>query len=605
MTRTVSSLLAVLLTVPALFASEAFALAPQDRVENFRLLDHRGDSHELYYYDDMKAVVVMVQGNGCPIVRNNMPRYQALQAQYADQGVQFFLLNSNLQDTRQTIALEAEEFGYQIPVLIDDTQIIGESLDLVRSGEVFVLDPDTWSVVYQGALDDRLTYENQKQEASAHYLQDAIDAQLSGTSVEVASTDAPGCLINFPEKQNRAQHATISYSEEIAPMLADNCVACHREGGIGPWAMTDYNMVRGFSLMIREVVRTKRMPPWHADPAHGTFSNDRSLAPEETQKLVHWIEAGAPRGDGPDPLAELDIEWPAWDGEREMGPPDLVIDIPAAEVPATGVVDYLYQHVENPLDHDVWVKASEIMPGDRGVLHHVITRFGMMETEGPRRGRMKREGGGGLAGYVPGYVTRPLPDGTGTLLPADATMQFQMHYTTNGKATVDESKMGIWFHDEPPKNEISGLVWINPRINIPAHAKNHSDTAEHTIRKDAILYNLLPHAHFRGKASNFVAYYPDGTEEVLLYVPNYDFNWQTTYILQEPKFIPVGTRIVHTTWWDNSAQNPANPDPSRTVPWGQQSWDEMLFGAASLRYLSEAEAAEYRKQLGLPQLASR
>jgi hypothetical protein len=179
-------------------------------------------------------------------------------------------------------------------------------------------------------------------------------------------------------------------------------------------------------------------------------------------------------------------------------------------------------------------------------------------------------------------------------MPAGTTMQFQMHYTTNGRATVDESKMGIWFHDEPPQNEISGLVWINGRINIPAHSKNHSDTAEHTIKQDAILYNLLPHAHFRGKASNFIAYYPDGTEEMLLSVPNYDFNWQTTYVLQEPKFIPAGTRIVHTTWWDNSGQNPANPDPTRDVPWGQQSFDEMLFGAASLRYLSEAESAAYK-----------
>ncbi|MEJ2089757.1 MAG: redoxin family protein, partial [Gammaproteobacteria bacterium] len=447
-----------------LAASQAAALAPQERVDNFRLLDQRGDSHELYYYNDMKAVVVMVQGNGCPIVRNAMPRFKELRDQYADQGVQFFMLNSNLQDNRQTIAREAEEFGYDIPILIDDTQIIGESLDLIRTGEVFVLDPKTWSVAYYGAMDDRLTYENQKKEATEHYLKDAIESLVAGKPVEVAHKDALGCLINFPEKQRRAQHANISYSKEIAPMLADNCVSCHREGGIGPWAMTDYNMIRGFSLMIREVVRTKRMPPWHADPAYGHFSNDRSLTAEQTQTLVHWIEAGSPRGEGRDPLAELDIDWPVWQGEQTLGPPDLVIDVPAAEVPATGVVEYLYQHVENPLDHDVWVKASEILPGDRAVLHHVITRFGEMESEGPRKGRMKRQGGGGLSGYVPGYVTRPLPDGTGTLLPAHAMIQFQMHYTTNGKATVDESKLGIWVYDQPPEHQVFSLILANGRI---------------------------------------------------------------------------------------------------------------------------------------------
>ena len=399
--KTISLIAALLL------GTQAWALSPQERVDNFRLTDHQGGSHELYYYSDMKAVVVMVQGNGCPIVRNALPRFKELRDEYAAQGVQFFMLNSNLQDNRQTVSQEAEEFDYDIPVLIDDSQIIGESLDLIRTGEVFVLDPKTWSVAYHGALDDRLTYENQKQEASEHYLKDALDNMLADEAVEVASTDALGCLINFPEKQNRAQHASISYSEEIGPMLADNCVACHREGGIGPWAMTDYNMVRGFSLMIREVLRTKRMPPWHADPAYGHFSNDRSLTPDQTQTLVHWIEAGSPRGEGADPLAAIEHDWGDWAvHEPELGEPDYIIDIPAAEVPATGIVDYKYHFVPNTVGRDVWVKAAEILPGDRATLHHVITSYGQMETEGPRKGRLKRQGQAGLRGYVPGMTSQ-------------------------------------------------------------------------------------------------------------------------------------------------------------------------------------------------------
>jgi len=607
MNRTTSMILSVVLALPALFLSpQSQAISPNERVENFRLLDQRGDSHELYYYDDMKAVVVMVQGNGCPIVRNAMPAFQALKDQYSDQGVQFFMLNSNIQDNRQTVAHEAEEFGWDIPILIDDTQIIGESLDLVRTGEVFVLDPRTWSVVYHGAIDDRLTYENQKQEATEHYLRDAIDEMVAGKPVEVAETDALGCLINFPEKQHRAQWADISYSEQIAPMLADNCVACHREGGIGPWAMTDYNMVRGFSLMIREVVRTKRMPPWHADPAIGHFSNDRSLSTEQTQTLVHWIEAGAPRGEGPDPLvAEQDRSWPTWAAqEPELGEPDYVIDIPAAEIPATGVVDYMYHYVPNTVGKDVWVKAAEILPGDRAVLHHVITSFGIMETEGPRKGRLKREGQAGLRGYVPGMVSQHFPAGTGVFLPADATLEFQMHYTTNGKATVDESKLGLWIYDQPPQHEVFSLILLNPKIHIPAYAKNHKESAERVMPKAAIIYNLLPHAHFRGRASEFSVVYPDGTEEVLLYVPKYDFNWQTTYELAEPKYIPAGTKIVHTTWWDNSAQNKANPDPTVDVNWGEQSWEEMLFGAVLMRMATDEEIAQHEGKKAEDSLAS-
>jgi mono/diheme cytochrome c family protein len=583
------------MAIAALMAAQALALQTQERVENFRLMDHQGGSQELYYYSDASAVVFMVQGNGCPIVRNAMPRFKELRDQYADQGVQFFMLNSNLQDNTTTVALEAEEFGYDIPILIDDSQIIGESLGLVRTGEIFVLDPKTWKVTYHGALDDRLTYEKQKSEAKEHYLKDAIDDMLAGKSVDVASTDPLGCLINFPEQTARAQHANISYSEEIAPILADNCVACHREGGIGPWAMSDYNMVRGFSLMIREVVRTKRMPPWHADPAHGQFSNDRSLSPEQTQTLVHWIEAGAPRGEGPDPLAEIDHDWGTWAvAEPELGEPDYVLDIPASEIPATGVVDYKYHYVQNTIGKDVWVKAAEILPGDRAVLHHVITSYGTLETEGRRKGRLKREGQAGLRGYVPGMTSQMFPEGTGVYLPADATIEFQVHYTTNGKATVDESQLGIWVYEEPPEHQVFSMILLNGRIQIPPHAKAHKEFAERVIPKDALVYNLLPHAHFRGKASEFSVVYPDGTEEILLSVPNYDFNWQTTYSLAEPKLIPAGSKIVHTTWWDNSAQNPANPDPTIEVTWGEQSWEEMLFGAILMRFLDEEEVAELK-----------
>ncbi len=588
MLRSLSLFVALSLT------ASAWAIKVDDRVDNFRLLDHQGASHQLYYYSDAKAIAVMVQGNGCPIVRNAMPRFKEIRDAYASQGVQFFLLNSNLQDNRSTIEKEAKEFGYDIPILMDDTQIIGESLDLVRTGEVFVIDPKTWKVTYQGAIDDRLHYENQKAKASEHFLTDALDNMLTGEAVKVATTEALGCLINFPEKQRRAQHAQISYTEDVAPILADNCVNCHREGGIGPWAMTDYNMVRGFSLMIREVLRTQRMPPWHADPAHGEWANDRSLSSEEIKTLIHWIEAGAPRGEGDDYLANLEIKHTDWDLENTLGPPDVIVDIPAMEIPATGVVDYQYHYVDNPIGDDVWVQAAEIKPGDRGVLHHTITAFGHIMEEGKYKGRMKHMGG--LRGYAPGITNQPFPDNTGVFLPADAKFEFQMHYTPVGRQTVDESKMGLWFAKKTPEHKMISMFVANPRIKIPAGAKNHKEIVEQEIPKDALLYSLLPHAHFRGKAAEFRAVYPDGSEELLLSVPNYDFNWQTSYELKEPKFIPAGTKIVQANWWDNSAQNPANPDPSIEVTWGEQSWEEMLFGAFVLRFLTEEESTARAKQ---------
>lgn len=564
------------LLLATLAPAAAIALDPGARVDNFSLLDHRGEAHELYYLSDQDAVVILAHSNACQATGKAVERLAAARQSHADANVTFLLLNSDLGDDRGELARAAAEAGLELPVLLDDTQIIGESLGVTQAGEALVIDPERWSLAYRGA--------------TGKAFDAALAAVLADDPVKKTRTAVKGCDIAFPERERRDAHAQISYAETIAPMLAENCVACHREGGIGPWAMTDYNMVRGFAPMIREVVRTRRMPPWHADPHYGEFKNDRSLTPDETRTLVHWIEAGAPRGDGPDPLAEFDHDWPEW----QLGEPDLIVDIPAFEVPATGVVDYLYPRVANPHDEDAWVRAVEIIPGSRKALHHVITTFGMKDPEA-RYGFREL---GGLGGYVPGADADVFAAGTGVKLPADAVLQFQMHYTTFGKEVVDASRLGIYFHDAKPEHELETTILLNPRIRIPPNTKAHTDSAEKVIEHDILVYNLLPHAHFRGKASEFKAVYPDGSEEMLLSVPDYDFNWQTTYELAEPKFLPAGTKIVHTTTWDNSAQNPANPDPNREVPWGQQSWDEMLFGAIRWRRADTRPATEVALQSG-------
>ena len=371
----------------------------------------------------------------------------------------------------------------------------------------------------------------------------------------------------------------MSYAEDIAPMLIDNCVTCHREGGIGPWAMTGYNMVRGFAPMIREVVRTKRMPPWHADPVHGVFTNDRSLSTDEVRKLVHWVETGAPRGDGPDPLATLDAEWPDWG----LGEPDLIVDIPAFDVPATGVVEYQYQRVVNPLDRDVWVRATEILPGDRAALHHVIATFRHPKPDGTGFGRR----GGGLGGYVPGAETRGAPDehrdvpacGRGAHLP-DALHALRQ----SGDGSLEVRPL------------LPRLATETPTRQRRADEYAHPDPAQHQVAQRIRRTDVRPRCPaLQPAAARALPWHglgvprvlPGWGRGVLLSVPNYDFNWQTTYVLEEPKVLPAGTRVVHTTWWDNSAQNPANPDPNREVPWGRQSWDEMLFGSLRLRYLDD------------------
>ncbi|HVF17918.1 MAG TPA: hypothetical protein VNA21_13440, partial [Steroidobacteraceae bacterium] len=494
---------------------------------------------------------------------------EALRGQYQQQGVEFLMLDSNLGANREAIAADAKQLPLNVPIMIDDTQLVGEALGLKTNGEVIVITPQAgWKIAYRGAADG---------------VASALDSVLTGKPVTATTTAAAaGCAIALPELAKRKAHAQISYEKQIAPMLEEKCVACHRDGGIGPWAMTSYDMVKGFSPMIREVVRTKRMPPWHADPHYGAWSNDRGLSAEQAKTLVHWIEAGSPRGAGADPLvAATKKQYPTW----ALGEPDLVVETPAFTTPATGVIPYQMVTVKNPLNEDKWIRAIDYLPGQRAVLHHVIASVGG-----------ERFGATSLNNYVPGAEPLVMPEGNGILLKANSTFHFQMHFTPNGQPLTDVTKLGLYFMKDTPKHEFRSMIFAQPRLKIPANTKIHPETAINTFRADAVIYSVHPHAHFRGKSASFVAKYPDGREEMLINIPNYDFNWQSTYELKEPKTVPAGTKIVYTQTFDNSSQNKANPDPNRTVTWGEQTWDEMVFGV--VRYRNVVETGKQEKREG-------
>jgi mono/diheme cytochrome c family protein len=565
-------------------AGTALALSPGDHVDNFRLLDQAGASHELYYLSDARAVVLMTFGNGCGIARKSLPRLRQIRDEYRARGIEFLLIDSNLQDDRDAVAAESTEFGNDLPVLVDETQLIGEALGIDRTADIFVIDPQSWKLVYRGPIDDRLSYGAEKPVAGKQFLTDVLDATLAGKPVALARAEALGCLVNFPERSRRDAHARISYADRIAPLLVDKCVACHREGGVAPWAMTGYDIVRGFAPMIREVVRTKRMPPWHADPHYGSFVGDRSMTNEDARDLVHWIEAGAPRGNGPDPLATLDKSWSEW----TLGKPDLIIEVPAYQVPATGVISYQYPHADNPLGRDVWIRAIEIIPGNRAVVHHVLAGI-----DDPANGERRAIRGqiGELGGYAPGKNAIPYPAATGIFLRKEAGFRFQMHYTPNGKAITDVTRLGLYFYDKPPKHSMQMDIIYDASLAIPANTKSYSESLDYVFDRDVMLYSLLPHAHLRGRAARFTAHYPDGRKEILLSVPKYDFNWQPLYVLNPPKLMPARTRVVMDMTWDNSAQNPANPDPDKVVRWGDQTWEEMNIGWFRFRNADDEDRA--------------
>lgn len=559
-------------------------VAQAARISDFSLLDHRGKHHQLSWYGDQKAVVLFVQGNGCPIVRNGAPTLREIRREYESKGVVFFMLNPQPQDNRDSIAAEAAEFGYDMPILVDESQLVAEALGVDRTAEVFIINPQSREVLYHGPVDDRLGYETQKPEAKNHYLKDALDAVLAGEPVAANTPEAPGCLVSFPAREQHAAQ-TISYSEDIAPLLEKHCVSCHRDGGIAPWAMTDHAMVRGWSKMMKEVLLTRRMPPGRIDPHVGkSITNAADITPQEMQTLVHWIDAGAPADpSGADPLAKLTFDNPKF----TLGEPDIVLKVPPQTIPATGLIDYRYVPIDLKLDKDVWVRAVEFVPGDRKVLHHVIAYLSTPADKAVR-GRRSDEGErDSLAGFAPGRQPDVLPEGSGRLIRKGSSLLLQMHYTTSGKETVDETEIGLFLHDEPPEYVMSGEVAGQRRFLIPPHTKEHPLEGELLLERDAYLYSLMPHMHYRGKYMSYTAEYPDGTSELLLSVPKYEFNWQFRYELEEPHFLPAGTRLVARGAMDNSARNPGNPDPTKPVRFGLQTKHEMFFGFITLRYVGD------------------
>jgi hypothetical protein len=541
------------------------------RVDNFRLASADLQSYELYRMKDAPAIVLLTHQNGCAASDAAAAVLQRLKAQYGSKGVEFLMLDSSTRDDREAILASYQRLGADIPILMDANQLVGESLDVTKAGEAIVVDPKTWQVAYRGALDAKTGSQ-------------VLDAMISGGAVKIPAKAATGCPIAFPQRDHAAQFAQISYAKQIAPIIEQKCVACHEKGGIGPMELTSYEKIKGFAPMIREVLRTNRMPPYRADPTVGHFLGDERLSADQIKTLVHWIEAGAPRGQGADPLAGKTFaaaDWP-------LGKPDLVLDIPAYTIPATGIVDYQHPWVKNPLTEGRWLRASTIKVEQRQGVHHILTGY---MTEVPKAGEQATEGkwGASVGGYAVGAESEIMPKDVGTYLPAGGAIGFQNHYTPFGKQVVDHSKLGLYFYPEGqvPKMVMHDATVLDTSIVIPAGQERHREVAYLTFPHDALLYSAFPHAHYRGASSQLTIRYPNGTEKLLLALPKYDFNWQRFYDFAQPIKVPAGSKLIATYTYDNSTRNPANPDPKRTVSWGEQSFDEMLYTAIRYRWLDE------------------
>ena len=334
-------------------------------VSDFGLTDHKGIFHQFSYYNDRQAIVVFVQGNGCPIVRNVVSELQDLQRKFTPQGIQFFMINTNLQDKVKEVKEEAEAFNIPFPILMDNQQLVANMLDLRVTAEALLIDMKSKQIIYRGPISDRVGFETQKETADHSYLQDAIQNFLTGKPIVEPKRKTKGCAITrlWDSRLN-----TVTYIDDVAPILNQKCVKCHQQGGIAPWAMRDYNTVMGWSSMIKNVIYTKRMPPWHADQNIGNFSNDLSLSDAETETVMSWIDGGMVRGEGEDVLAQRPPDTQAW----SLGKPGFVMELEPESIPATGIIDYRYQSFKLHFDKTDYIKAVEIQPDRSEILHHIL-----------------------------------------------------------------------------------------------------------------------------------------------------------------------------------------------------------------------------------------
>jgi thiol-disulfide isomerase/thioredoxin/mono/diheme cytochrome c family protein len=516
-----------------------------------------------------KACVVAVTSTTCPLSKKYLPTLAKLEKQFAEEDVAFVYLNP----------VDTDEPGRdaQLPAayLHDKDGSIAKQIGARTTTDVFLIDSRR-TVVYRGSVDDQYGLGYTADEPKRRYLRDAIEALLEGKPVKVPATTAPGCELDLSDAKPAAP-SDATYHNRISRIVQANCLECHRDGGVGPFPLATRAELLAHKGMIKKVVGNDSMPPWHAaKPEKGPspFVNDRSLNAADKKDLLAWFENGAPEGNEAD--APLPRTFPK---EWAIGTPDLVVQLPKpVAIKATGTMPYEVVTVETNLDEDKWVNAVEVQPSAREVVHHVLVFALHPLKPGEIDLRPRGEAQGYFAAYVPGNNHQIMPEGFARKLPKGSRLRFQIHYTPNGKATTDRTRVGFRFAKEAPKHEIFVLSLANPKFRIPPGAGNHEDKAQIRIPVDAVILAYSPHMHVRGKACRYELETADGTKTTLLDVPHYDFNWQLQYKLAEPLKVSKGTTLRFTAWFDNSENNPANPDPKATVKWGPQTTDEMLLG---------------------------
>jgi peroxiredoxin/mono/diheme cytochrome c family protein len=542
------------------------------------------------------GLVVALTNTTCPICKKYGPTLTKVEEALAAKGVAMLFVNPTANEKPGDMKAFVAAHQLKGPYVHDRDGTLAKTLGATSTAEVFLLDQQR-TVVYRGALDDQYGLGYAHDAPKRTYLLDAVTALLTNRPIDPAATTAPGCELDLSAAQ--ATPIGVTYHNRISRIIQSNCIECHRSGGVAPFSLETYEDVVAHAGMIRKVVERGTMPPWFAAPAGAGqpshWANDRSVPAADKADLFAWLKSDRPKGDPAD--APRPRTFP--DGWL-IGQPDAVFEFPkAVAVKANGTMPYQNITVETKLTEEKWVKAVEVRPSAREVVHHVLVFVlppGKETADDPRDGAAE-ERRGFFAIYVPGQSVLSYPDGFAKRLPKGARLRFQMHYTPNGTATQDKTRIGLVFAEKQPQYEVKVVGIVNPRFRIPPGADNHRVEASLRVPMPATALGFLPHMHLRGKAFRYEIILPGGKAETILDIPHYDFNWQLYYRLAQPRPLPLGMLVKATGWFDNSDKNPANPDPKKTVRWGPQTTDEMMLGY--LEYYVPARSKNLRTGSGL------
>jgi peroxiredoxin len=558
------AVLSLLLGVGAVSAAEP-EVKIGAKIDDLRFKDIRFLARSLGDFGDKKAYVLVFVDCNCPIAAKYLPGLQRLESAYRDKGVQFVAVNSGPNDTVVAMAEQAVEHGVEFSFVKDLDCRVADALGVKRTPEVVILDGKR-VLRYRGRVDDQYRPGGQRPEPTRRDLVEALDEVLAGKEVTVKTTAVDGCLIARPP--NYKDDKPVTFAEHVAPILAKHCQHCHKPNTAAPFALLTYEQARAKADTITEVVAEGRMPPWYAVPRDGDHIRHRNLSVAERDAVVRWAKTGTARGDLsklPKPPEEKRAKW-------LIGDPDLVLTTEPFELPTEGDIKYQYVvFLKNVFAEDTWVQGVQILPDVPRAVHHAnLLYFKVGET--PKESNF-------VTGVVPGGEPMRLDDGVAYRIPKGTVLALQIHYVTTGKAEKVTLSVGLKYASGKVDQQLRHVLLVDTKYAIPPGAPAHPVKVERTLEHDAVGIGLFSHMHVRGKAMTFTAHTPDGKDETLLTVPNYNFEWQIPY-RWEPgkKVLPRGTRLGCVALYDNSPFNPYNPDPKKTVKNGDQTYEEMMNG---------------------------